>query len=63
MNSPNDNIHTNQASLGRKVHIWVLGCSKSKLHSLSQADCNGKPIDAFAMRLVRRMGAMHSICT
>ena len=67
MNSPNDNTHTPLGVvLDKKICIQSLGKevhSKSKLHSLPQADRNWKPINAFATCLGRQMGAPHSICT
>ena len=50
----------------KKVHVWTLGRvarSKSKLHFSPQPDRNMKPINAFATRLGRQMGAANSVCT
>ena len=71
MNSSNDNIHTvSGVAQDKKIHVRALGKggrSKSKLNSFPQADRNWKPtvteINVFALRLGRKMGALHSICT
>ena len=61
MNSPNDNIHTTLGvAQDKKVHIQVLGRGA---HSPPKADHNWKPINAFAMHLVRQIRAAQSICT
>ena len=66
MNSLNDSIHT---ALGvaqdKKVCVRAAGRgnrSKCKLHFPPKADHKWKPINAFATRLGRQMGAAHSIC-
>ena len=67
MNSPNGNIYTaSGVALGQKVRVCPLGKGtrlNSKLHSPSQADRHWKPINAFTMRLRRKMGEAHSIGT
>ena len=67
MNSPKNNIRT---ALGvaqdKKVRVRALGRgvrSKWKLYSPPQADHNWKPINAFATRLWRKIGAAHNIFT
>ena len=43
--------------------FYIPGRWKSKLHFSPKTDRNWKPINAFATRLRRQMGAAHSICT
>ena len=67
MNSSNGNIYPRSSiAQNKKVCIQTLSRGahlKSKLHSPPQADCNWKPINAFATHMGRKMGAAHSICT